>query len=73
LNGIELAERADFGCGDAPGFVGSQVAVAERPFLQIIPALDRSQSNAVGVAHIVHVGACLLDPPGRRKSAFLVA
>jgi hypothetical protein len=61
-------------CGrDAPRLVGSQVAMTERPYLQIIATVHRSQAKAVGVSDFVTVCTDLFDPPWRRKSAFLAA
>jgi hypothetical protein len=59
--------------GDASCFVGREVAVAERPFRQVVTAVHRGQPKAVGVADFVAVGASLFDTPRRRKSAFWVA
>ena len=43
----------------------------ERPFLQIIAEVDRSQPETVGVQNLIAIVA-LVDPPRRRKTAFLL-
>jgi hypothetical protein len=68
----QFRQARDGGC-DAPGLVRRQVAMAERPFLQVIATVHRGQLEAVGVTNFVTVGAGLFDAPWRRKSAFLVA
>jgi hypothetical protein len=68
----EFRQACD-GIRDAPRFVRSQAAVAERPFLKVIPAKDDGQHNAVSVNDMKAIVADLFDAPGRRKPAFLVA
>jgi hypothetical protein len=47
--------------------------MAERPFLQVIPARHGSQQNTVGIKHMKAILADLLDLPRRGKTAVLVA
>jgi hypothetical protein len=58
------------GLGDAPGFIGSQVVVTERPFLKVISVIHSNQPEAVGVEDLEAVGPGLLDPPWRWETTF---
>jgi hypothetical protein len=62
--------QARDGVRNAPGFVGRQVVVTERPFLQVVAAMNGGEPEAVGVADFEAVRAGLFDGPWRRKSAF---
>jgi len=67
----KLRQPRDGRC-DTTRFVGRKMAVAERPFLQVVAAMN-GEPEAVGVAHFEAVRAGLFDPPGRRESAFVFA
>jgi hypothetical protein len=67
----EFGQTGD-GVRDASRFVGGQAAMAERPFLKVVPAKDGGEYNAVGINHMKAIVADLQDAPRRGKSAFLV-
>jgi hypothetical protein len=62
--------QARNGRRDASCFVRRQVAVAERPFLQVVAAMNSRQSKSVRIADFVAVRPGLFDAPKGRKSAF---
>jgi hypothetical protein len=57
--------KAGFG-RDTTGFIGGQVAMAKRPFLQVVAVVHGSQQEAVCVPDFVTFGTGLFDAPRRR-------
>jgi hypothetical protein len=68
----EFGQTGD-GVRDAPSLVRRQAVMPKRPLLQIVPAVDRSKANAIGVDDMKTVLAGSFHPPRRWKTASLVA
>jgi hypothetical protein len=61
--------------GDAPGFIGCQVAGVVSPFhsVQVIRVVDRRKRHAVGVTDAIAILARFFDAPWGGKTAVLAA
>jgi hypothetical protein len=68
----EFRQAGDGFC-DAPGFIGCQVIASERPFLQVVAAMDGNDPEATGIPDVEPISTCLFDAPRGRKSSFWVA